>query len=272
MKSVLSIAGSDSSGGAGIQADIKTIQAMGLFAQTAVTAITAQNTLGVTAVHNVATDVVEAQIDAVFEDIRPDAVKIGMVSSAQIVHAIAESLKKHDAQLIVLDPVMVATSGSALAEGGAVDALRKELFPLATVVTPNLSEAQALCGFDIACSQDAQKAADYIAQWTPGAVLIKGGHGLAAPDRGADQIDEAADDLLRLPDGTFVWLKGQRVDNPNTHGTGCTLSSAIATGLAQGLDVKEAVAQAKEFITGALKAQMNLGKGSGPLDHMWAYR
>lgn len=272
MRSVLSIAGSDSSGGAGIQADIKTIQAMGLFAQTAITAITAQNTLGVTAVHNIPTDDIKAQIDAVFNDIRPDAVKIGMVSTPQIVHAIAESLQRNAAESIVLDPVMVATSGSALAEGSAVDAMRKELFPLASIVTPNLSEAQALCGFDIACAQDAQKAADVIAQWTPGAVLIKGGHGLAAPQRSANQMDGVADDLLRLSDGSFVWLMGERVDNPNTHGTGCTLSSAIASGLAQGFSVQDAVAQGKDFITGALRAQMNLGKGSGPLDHMWKYR
>lgn len=272
MYSVLSIAGSDSSGGAGIQADIKTIQAMGLFAQTAVTAITAQNTLGVTAVHNVPADIVEAQIDAVFADIRPEAVKIGMVSSAEIVHAIAAALAKHNADCVVLDPVMVATSGSALAEGGAVDAMRKALFPLASIVTPNLSEAQVLCGFEIISANDAQAAADLIAQWTTGAVLIKGGHGLAAPDRSDDQIAQAADDLLRLSDGSFVWIRGRRVDNPNTHGTGCTLSSAIASGLAQGLSVQQAVSKAKEFITGALNAQMNLGKGSGPLDHMWAYR
>lgn len=260
MKAVLSIAGSDSSGGAGIQADIKTIAAHHLFAETVVTALTAQNTLGVTGVQNVTPDFVEQQIDAVFEDIRPDAVKIGMVSSPEIVEAIAKGLERHAADNIVIDPVMVSTSGSALAEGGAVDALVKRLFPLAAVVTPNIPEAEALAGFAIDDETDMERAAVAIAPMTRGAVLVKGGHGISA----------TASDYLLLPDGQGVWLHAERIDNPNTHGTGCTLSSAISCGLACGKTVQQATADAKEYLVGALKAQLDLGKGSGPLDHMWS--
>lgn len=272
LPSVLSIAGSDSSGGAGIQADIKAIQAMGLFAQTAVTAITAQNTTGVRAVQNIDAEVVEAQIDAVFEDIRPDAVKIGMVSSPEIVHAIATALKRNGACNIVVDPVMVATSGSSLAGDGVVAALKSELLPIAAIVTPNLAEAEALAGMTISTPQEAEEAACIIARDCGGAVLVKGGHGLCGPERPASEVDEAADDLLLMPGGKSIWFYGDRVDNPNTHGTGCTLSSAIASQLALGHDVAQSVGAAKAYLTGALEAMLDLGQGSGPLDHFWNMR
>ena len=258
MKSVLTIAGSDSSGGAGIQADIKTIAAHGLFAQSAITALTAQNTTGVYGVHDVPPDFVAPQIDVVFDDIRPDAVKIGMVSSSGIVGAIAEALVRNKAINIVVDPVMVATSGSELASSDAVVALREKLIPLATVITPNMPEAEALFGARIATRADQEQAACEIAQATGVAVLVKGGHG-----------ENDANDVLGHPDGETTWFEGERIDNPNTHGTGCTLSSAIACGLAQGLTLVDSIAQAKRYITGALAAQLNLGRGSGPLNHMW---
>ena len=277
MEAVLTIAGSDSSGGAGIQADVKTIESMGLFAECAVTALTAQNTLGVHGVLDVDPAFVAQQIDVVFDDIRPDAVKVGMVSSPAIVEAIAGALFRNDARHVVVDPVMVATSGSALIEGGAVDALVRRLFPLAEVITPNLPEAEALAGFPIADEADAERAARAIAErcreagralpdGTGGvpAVLVKGGHGLGGP--------QAADDVLLAADGTLTWLRGERVDNPNAHGTGCTLSSAIAVNLARGFDVERAVRGAKAYVAGALGAGLDLGRGSGPLDHMWAFR
>ena len=261
MKSVLTIAGSDSSGGAGIQADIKTIEAMGLFAQSAITALTAQNTTGVYGVHDVPPAFVSQQIDVVFDDIRPDAVKIGMVSSPAIVEAIAEGLKRNEARNIVVDPVMVATSGSELASSEAVVALRQELIPLATVITPNMPEAEALFGERIATRGDQERAASAIARATSVAVLVKGGHG-----------ENDANDVLARPDGEVIWFEGQRVDTSNTHGTGCTLSSAIACGLAEGKSLEDAVSSAKAYITGALSAGLDLGKGSGPLEHMWQYR
>lgn len=269
MRSVLTIAGSDSSGGAGIQADIKTIESLGLFATSAITAITAQNTLGVRAVQDISPDIVEAQIDAVFEDIRPDAVKIGMVSSADIVEVIARTLRRHEAQHVVVDPVMVATSGSALIKTDAVAALEAQLFPLAQVLTPNIPEAEALAGMPITSTDDMVQAARVIAEkacpcagtYDKAAVLVKGGHGVAAPDD--------ASDFLLDEDGEEIWLEGQRIQNPNAHGTGCTLSSAIACGLARGLTVEEACREAKAYITGALRAGLDLGQGSGPLDHSW---
>ena len=260
MKSVLTIAGSDSSGGAGIQADIKTVQAHKLFAQSIVTALTAQNTTGVFGVHDVPAEFVARQIDVVFDDIRPDAVKIGMVSSAAIVGAIAEALVRNGATNIVVDPVMVATSGSELASSDAVVALREQLIPLATVITPNIPEAEALFGARIGMRADQEQAARAIARETGVAVLVKGGHG-----------ENDANDVLARPDDAVTWFEGERIDNPNTHGTGCTLSSAIACGLAIGLSLEDAIAQAKRYIAGALAAQLNLGKGSGPLDHMWLY-
>lgn len=271
MKSVLTIAGSDSSGGAGIQADIKTIAAHGLFAQSAITALTAQNTTGVYGVHDVPPAFVAQQIDVVFDDIRPDAVKIGMVSSAAIVGAIADALVRNGATNIVVDPVMVATSGSELASSEAVVALREKLIPLATVITPNIPEAEALFGGRIATRADQERAACEIARATGVAVLVKGGHG-----------ENDANDVLAFPENVgrrplkaeasgslATWFEGERIDNPNTHGTGCTLSSAIACGLAQGLTLEDSIAQAKRYLTGALAAQLNLGRGPGPLNHMW---
>ena len=260
MKSVLSIAGSDSSGGAGIQADIKTIQAHHLFAQTAITALTAQNTTGVYGVLDVEPAFVAQQIDVVFEDIRPDAVKIGMVSSPAIVDAIVDALVRNGAANIVVDPVMVATSGSELSSNEAVVALREKLIPLATVITPNMPEAEVLFGAHIENAADQERAAVEIARATGVAVLIKGGHG-----------ENDANDVLARPDGTVTWFEGERVDTANTHGTGCTLSSAIACGLAVGKPLDEAVKSAKDYIIGALSAGLDLGRGSGPMDHMWAY-
>lgn len=265
MEAVLTIAGSDSSGGAGIQADIKTIEAHHLFAMSAITALTAQNTAGVYGIVDVDPAFVEQQIDVVFEDIRPQAVKIGMVSSPKIVSAIERSLRRNGAQHVVLDPVMVATSGSALAAGEAVEALVELLFPLAEVITPNLAEASALAGFAVEDAAGAERAAEVIASFARNdvAVMVKGGHMTGEGD------GSSADDLLRLSDGTLCWLRGKRIDNPNTHGTGCTLSSAIACGLACGMPIEEAVRRAKAYVAGALAAGLDLGRGSGPLDHMW---
>ena len=260
MKSVLTIAGSDSSGGAGIQADIKTIQAHHLFAQSAITALTAQNTTGVYGVFDVPAQFVTQQIDVVFDDIRPDAVKIGMVSTPEIVEAIADALVRNKASNIVVDPVMVATSGSELSSSDAVVELRERLIPLAAVITPNMPEAEVLFGGSISSHSDQERAAQDIAQATGVAVLVKGGHG-----------ENDANDVLARPDGSTVWFEGQRVSTSNTHGTGCTLSSAIACGLASGLSLEESIEHAKAYITGALGAGLDLGKGSGPLDHMWRY-
>ncbi len=260
MKSVLSIAGSDSSGGAGIQADIKTIQAHLLFAQTAITALTAQNTTGVYGVFDVPPAFVAQQIDVVFDDIRPDAVKIGMVSSPAIVDAIAEALVRNEAENIVVDPVMVATSGSELSSSEAVTALREKLIPLATVITPNMPEAEVLFGSPIGDREEQEKAAREIAQAANVAVLVKGGHG-----------ENDANDVLARPDGSLTWFEEERVDTANTHGTGCTLSSAIACGLAVGKSLEESVASAKRYVTGALAAGLDLGRGSGPMNHMWQY-
>lgn len=279
MNAVLTIAGSDSSGGAGIQADLKTIAAHQLFGESVITALTAQNTLGVSGVLDVAPDFVGEQIDAVFSDIRPDAVKVGMVSSAAIVRAIADGLDRHEAVNIVVDPVMVATSGSALIADEAVDALVAELFPRATVITPNIPEAEVLSGTSIADVTDVERAAELIADrivaaWETSpsfdaeapsvpAIMVKGGHGIGDPG--------TADDYLRLPHGERIWLRGRRIETNNTHGTGCSLSSAIACGLAKGLGVDVAVRDAKAYVAGALAADLNLGQGSGPLNHMWQY-
>jgi len=259
--SVLSIAGSDSSGGAGIQADIKTITAHKLFAQTAVTALTVQNTMGVSDVLDVPSAFVGAQIDAVFGDIRPDAVKVGMVSSPEIAIAISEALQRNQAENIVVDPVMVATSGDSLAGGGAVEALCAHLLPLATIITPNIPEACALSGLAIESQRDQDCAAQALLSTGAGAVLVKGGHG-----------DGPAYDVLALQGGRIIRFEAPRVDTENTHGTGCTLSSAIACGLAMGFSLEDAVRSAKEYITGALLADLDLGNGCGPVDHMWQYR
>lgn len=255
MKTVLSIAGSDSSGGAGIQADLKTMIMNGVYGMTAVTALTAQNTKGVTGILEVSPDFLEKQIDAVFQDIRPDAVKIGMVPSAPLMETIAYCLKKYQAENIVVDPVMVATSGSVLMETEAAAALKKSLLPVADLATPNIPEAEALSGRKIKTSEDMEQAAKKISEVYGCGVLCKGGHSL----------NDASDYLFYQGKGR--WFRGRRIDNPNTHGTGCTLSSAIASNLAKGYSMEEAVQRAKEYLSGALAAMLDLGGGSGPMDH-----
>ena len=257
MRTALSIAGSDSSGGAGIQADMKTMATNGVYAMTAITALTAQNTTGVRAIMEVTPEFLKQQIDAVFEDIRPDAVKIGMVSSAALVEVIAERLVHYQAENIVVDPVMVATSGSVLSQDSAVSVMKEKLLPLATVITPNIPEAQILSGMTIDNEQQMEQAAKQIGDSCGCAVLCKGGHSI-----------NDANDLL-YADGEFTWFHGKRIDNPNTHGTGCTLSSAIASNLAKGYDLKTSIQRAKDYISGALASMMNLGHGSGPLDHLF---
>ncbi len=278
MHAVLTIAGSDSSGGAGIQADLKTIAAHRLYGMSAITALTAQNTTGVYGIEEVDPAFVEQQIDVVFGDIRPAAVKIGMVSSPAIIQAIARALVRNNADHVVIDPVMVATSGAALIADEAKDALVEKLFPLAEVITPNFAEAQVLAEMDITDPADFEQAAEKIAQRiateNPAGVsiLIKGGHADSASDAsGTTGASDTVDDLLYLPDGTVQWISGARVETANTHGTGCTLSSAIACNLACGQSIGEAVRAAKEYVHGALAAGLNLGSGSGPLDHMWQY-
>lgn len=255
MKTALSIAGSDSCGGAGIQADIKTMTMNGVYAMSAITALTAQNTTGVTAISESSPEFLKQQIDAVFGDIYPDAVKIGMVSSAELIEVIAERLEHYGARNIVVDPVMVATSGSKLIKTEAVAVLMKRLLPLAVVVTPNIPEAEILSGISIRNKEEMAAAAKKIGDSYGCAVLCKGGHSVSD-----------ADDFL-YENGEFRWFEGKRIDNPNTHGTGCTLSSAIASNLAKGFELIEAVKLAKDYISGALAAMLDLGKGSGPIDH-----
>ena len=260
MRTALTIAGSDSSGGAGIQADIKTMTMNGVFAMSAITALTAQNTTGVTGILNSTPEFLAQQLDAVFTDIYPDAVKIGMVSSQELIRVIAQKLRQYGAKHIVVDPVMVATSGAALLEPDAVTALETELLPLAEVITPNIPEAEILCGHSIKTAADMENAAKEISQKFGCNVLCKGGH----------QINDADDLLWR--DGCGKWFRGKRIANPNTHGTGCTLSSAIASNLAKGYPLDAAVERAKAYISGCLSAMLDLGKGSGPMDHMFALR
>ena len=264
---VLTIAGSDSSGGAGIQADIKTIAAHGLFAECAITAITAQNTLGVRAVMDATPQIVAQQIDAVFEDIPPAAVKIGMVSSAAIIEAIAERLERWGATEVVVDPVMVATSGARLISDDAVAALTARLLPLARVITPNIPEAEALTGMRIDSEEAQAAAARTLVERLGCAVLVKGGHGVADAN---DVLAEPAATAGRAP--SLTWFRHERVCTENTHGTGCTLSSAIACGLACGMGLADAVASAKDYLTGALASGLDLGRGSGPVDHLWRTR
>ena len=258
MKKVLTIAGSDSGGGAGIQADIKTMTMNGVFAMSAVTALTAQNTTGVQGIYEVTPEFLALQLDSVFTDLRPDAVKIGMVSSAPLIEAIAERLRFYQAEKLVVDPVMVATSGARLLADDAVDTLTRVLFPLADLLTPNIPEAEVLWDRKIASVSDMEQAAAEIGEKFSTAVLLKGGHAL-----------NDANDLL-YHNGTLRWFRGKRIDNPNTHGTGCTLSSAIASNLAKGFDMEESVVRAKAYISGALAAMLDLGAGSGPMAHGFA--
>lgn len=255
MKTALTIAGSDSGGGAGIQADIKTMTMNGVFAMSAVTALTAQNTVGVTGIMEVTPDFLGKQLDAVFTDIRPDAVKTGMVASEGLILKIAERLRFYNADNIVVDPVMIATSGAALISDGAVSALKNELFPLATLITPNIPETEVIADMKITSADDMIKAAEIISREYGCSVLCKGGHSL-----------NDANDLL-YSNGEHRWICGKRIDNPNTHGTGCTLSSAIAANLAKGFILADSVVRAKEYISGALSAMLDLGNGSGPMNH-----
>lgn len=255
MKTALTIAGSDSSGGAGIQADIKTMTANGVYAMSAVTALTAQNTTGVEDVLESTPEFLGKQLDCIFTDIYPDAVKTGMVASRELIAVITDRLKQYGAEHIVVDPVMVATSGARLISEDAVDALKNQLLPLAEVITPNIPETEVLAEMPVKTEEDMVKASEKIMEKYGCAVLCKGGHQLST-----------ANDLLYDQNGEH-WFYGRRIDNPNTHGTGCTLSSAIASNLAKGRDLKTSVRLAKAYISGALAAMMDLGKGSGPMNH-----
>jgi hydroxymethylpyrimidine/phosphomethylpyrimidine kinase len=256
---VLSIAGSDSGGGAGIQADLKTIAALGCYGMTAITALTAQNTLGVRSIHAVPLQHLVDQIDAVVEDIGVDAVKIGMLHSADTVRTVASALRRHGIEKVVLDPVMVATSGAKLIDDDAIAVLVRELFPLATVVTPNLDEAALLVGHALDSEADMEAAARQLLARGADAVLLKGGH-LAG---------DTVSDLLLAREGVAQWMRAPRIPTPNTHGTGCTLSSAIASHLALGADLGEAVVRARAYVRGALEAgaRVRTGAGGGPLNH-----
>lgn len=255
IKTALTIAGSDCSGGAGIQADLKTMTMHGVYAMSAITALTAQNTTGVRAIQEVTPDFLQQQMDAVFEDIAPDAVKIGMVSSSELIQVIADRLRYYRAENIIVDPVMVSTSGSSLLKPDAVETLKDVLLPLSTLITPNIPEARILSGMLIDSKDDMERAAKAIGDMYNCSVLVKGGHSISD-----------ANDIL-YSEGTMQWFAGMRIDNPNTHGTGCTLSSAIASNLAKGFSLSEAVQRAKDYISEALAAQLDLGKGSGPMQH-----
>ena len=259
MKTALTIAGSDSSGGAGIQADIKTMTANGVYAMSAITALTAQNTLGVKSIMEVTPEFLEEQLDCIFTDIYPDAIKTGMVSSKILIEMIGKKLREYRAGNIVIDPVMVATSGAKLISDNAIETMKKELFPMATVITPNIPEEEVLSGISIKSEEDMVQAAKIIYETYGCAVLCKGGH----------QVNNANDLLYQK--GTYRWFYGKRIENPNTHGTGCTLSSAIASNLAKGHSLEQSVENAKEYISGALSAMLDLGKGSGPMNHAFVF-
>ncbi|MBR6061482.1 MAG: bifunctional hydroxymethylpyrimidine kinase/phosphomethylpyrimidine kinase [Spirochaetales bacterium] len=256
MKTALTIAGSDCSGGAGIQADIKTMTMCGVYAMSAITALTAQNTTGVFGIMEVTPDFLATQIDVIAGDIPPNAVKTGMVSSIGLIEVIADKIKQHSMPNVVVDPVMVSTSGARLISEDAVAALESRLFPLATVITPNIPEAEVISGSRIQSKSDMEQAAKIIHERFGCAVLLKGGHSIAD-----------ADDYLYQNEHAYKWFTGKRIDNPNTHGTGCTLSSAIASYLALEHDLIESVGMAKDYLSGALAAGLDLGKGSGPMMH-----
>lgn len=258
MKVGLSIAGSDSSGGAGIQADLKAMSFNGVFAESVITALTAQNTTGVTGIMDVSPEFLEKQMDAVFTDIYPDAVKIGMVSDKKLIEVIGRKLEEYMAKNIVLDPVMVATSGAKLLKDDAIRVLIEKLFPLALLITPNIPEAELISGEKINNEKDMEKVAEKIYDKYGVNVLLKGGHA----------INDANDYLYENNGG--VWIKGARIDNPNTHGTGCTLSSAIAANLAKGYDLEDAIRKAKSYLEGCLKDGLDLGQGSGPMNHAFS--
>ena len=259
---LLTIAGSDSGGGAGIQADLKTFSALGCFGMTAITALTAQNTMGVRAIHGVPPDMLRDQIDAVVQDIGVDAVKIGMLHSTDIVRAVAEAIERHNLQRVVLDPVMVATSGAVLIDNPAIATLVKDLFGRAILVTPNLDEAALLVGRPLSSEADMKAAAQELLAKGAQAVLLKGGH----------LVGDVVSDLLITRSGLLHWMRAPRIATPNTHGTGCTLSSAIAAHLALGMSLLEAVEAARAYVRGALAAgaRVHTGAGSGPLNHGYA--
>lgn len=255
LKTVLTIAGSDSIGGAGIQADIKTMTCLGVYAMSAVTALTAQNTTGVTDIMETTPEFLQKQLDCIFTDIMPDAVKTGMVANENLVKAIAVKLKYYNAKNIVVDPVMVSTSGTKLINDNSVKYMKLLLFPMATVITPNIPEAEILSGTKIINKVDMEYAAKKIGEEYGCAVLCKGGHSV-----------NYSDDVLFCK-GNLIWYKTKKINNPNTHGTGCTLSSAIASYLAQGYNLEKAVMLAKKYLTNALKTNFDIGKGTGPLAH-----
>ncbi len=261
MYTALTIAGSDSSGGAGIQADIKTMTANGVYAMSAITALTAQNTTGVTSIMEATPQFLAEELDCIFTDIYPDAIKTGMVASTDLIEVIADKLTAYEAKNIVVDPVMVATSGARLISEDAISTLKSKLLPLAKVITPNIPEAEVLSEMQIKSEADMEKAAEIICNRLGCSVLLKGGH----------QLNDA-NDLLWQKGEQATWFMGKRIDNPNTHGTGCTLSSAIASNLAKGYDLKTSVKYAKNYISGALAAGLNLGKGSGPMNHAFAIK
>ncbi|HYE83381.1 MAG TPA: bifunctional hydroxymethylpyrimidine kinase/phosphomethylpyrimidine kinase [Clostridia bacterium] len=257
MKNVLTVAGSDSSGGAGIQADLKTFSAHGVYGMSVITAVTAQNTQGVLGVQDISPEMISKQLEAIFEDIRVDAMKIGMASQIITINAIGEGLRCYKPSNIVLDPVMVSKSGYRLLQSSAIEALISVLLPLAEVVTPNIPEAEVITGMKIDSIAGMEKAAGMIHGMGPRNVLIKGGH-----------LDKEATDILF--DGIdYTYLKGKRIDTKNTHGTGCTLSAAIASNLAAGYSVPEAVTKAKEYITDAIENSLSVGKGVGPTNHFY---
>ena len=257
MRTVLSIAGSDCSGGAGIQADIKTITAHKMYAMSVITALTAQNTGGISRVQEVSPEFVGDQLDMVLSDIKPDAVKIGMVSNQNAIDIIVKKLNHYKVKRVVLDTVILSSSKHRLLEEDAIDSLKSKLMPLAAVITPNLSEAQYLSKLPIRTKSDMLKAVQVISGFYHGSILIKGGH-----------LSNCSDDLLYDKEN-YHWFKQIRINNPNTHGTGCTLSSAIACNLAEGKDIKSSISNAKEYITGAIAANLKLGSGNGPLNHCW---
>ncbi|MDN6161463.1 MAG: bifunctional hydroxymethylpyrimidine kinase/phosphomethylpyrimidine kinase [Atopostipes sp.] len=257
MKKVLTIAGSDSSGGAGIQADLKTFAAHDTYGMSVITSITAQNTMGVSDVFDLPIEIIAEQMDAVFTDIYPDAVKIGMLSNEKIMHVIAQKLKEHDAKNIVIDPVMVATTGNKLMDDRAVNNFKEELYPLGDVLTPNMPEAAVLTNMEVKTKEAMEKAAVKISETMKGMTVVKGGH-----------LEDRADDYLYF-DGQGEWIKEEKIDNPNIHGTGCTLSSAIAANLAKGMKKRDAVVKGKSYVNGAIKDGFNIGKGDGPLNHLY---
>ncbi|MCQ2224464.1 MAG: bifunctional hydroxymethylpyrimidine kinase/phosphomethylpyrimidine kinase [Paludibacteraceae bacterium] len=259
---VLTIAGSDSGGGAGVQADIKTISACGCYAASAITAITVQNTIGVQSVVGLPIEAIEGQMEAVLSDIGADCVKIGMLHSSEVIHCIAKALRKHKIEKVVLDTVMVSTSGHRLIEESAIETLIKELIPLATVITPNIPEAEILLGERINSQEDLIIAAQKLARKFNVSVLLKAGH---------LTNDLLTDYFYNNEKQRSLALTSKRLDTPNTHGTGCTLSSAIASMLAKGYEIEEAIQKAKEYLTGAIEegANYQIGHGHGPVCHFW---